>query len=183
MPKRNRFVRPERTRIHFVDVQRAIHEDLITKGVLVKEGEYRKATQDEISAAFARVQQAAEDGDWIDVKKELTAGETKRVFTDVIKGKEMRQGEAPILDPEKVGITNILAYLLAWSFLDEDGEPQPYSAITMSDDQRMDTIYRLSAADYQELDQAIDYHIAAVAAEREARKNAPAISSASVPTS
>lgn len=189
MPKRTRFVRAEKIRIPLVDVHRRLHQDLISKGVLLPKKNatdpdtYRPATAEELAASHARVEDAEEAGDWIDVKKALNAGETRDLYIDLIKGGELHQGEKPILDPSRVGITNILAYLLGWSFVDEEGTPMPYSVLVMSEDERLETLKRLSPEDYQELDTAIDQHVAAMAAEKEAAKNGPRITSISAATS
>ena len=58
-------------------------------------------------------------GDWILVKKHLTAGETRRVFRRMI-----RQGATgDEIDSLQVGLSKMIVYLLDWSFHDADGNP------------------------------------------------------------
>lgn len=185
MPKRSRFIRAEKRRILLADVHRQLHQDLISKGVAVpgKPDTFRPATPDEIAASRERVEQAEADGDWIDVKKELTAGEQREMFIGLIKDRTMHEGEKANLDPALVGVNSLLSYLLGWSFVDDDGEPVPYSLITMAVEERLATILRLDPEDYQELDRAIDLHMAAMAAEKAALKKTRITPAISAPTS
>src|SRR5262245_21399021 len=48
------------------------------------------------------------NGDFLDVKRELNAGEHRGVFADMVKGGVVKQGEIPELDLRKVGITRAL---------------------------------------------------------------------------
>lgn len=100
------------------------------------------------------------DGDYIDVKHELTAGEQRRVFSSLIK--EMHAGEPAVLDPALVGKTQLLEYIVGWSFVGQDGEPAPFSAAAL------DT---LDTNTYEELVAAVQAHDAASEAARAARKN------------
>lgn len=103
------------------------------------------------------------DGDYIIIKKELNAGEQRRVFSDFVK--EARSGEAFQLDPEKVGLTKILGYLIAWSFVDADGKPVEVSE---------GAVKSLDMASFREVKDAIDAHDDQVEKDREARKNGTA---------
>jgi hypothetical protein len=111
------------------------------------------------------------DGDWIDVKQELNAGEQRQIYAGLVK--DMRAGETPTLDPEKVGLTRILAYLVGWSFVDASGRPVAYgeSAVKNLD---MDT--------YREIDAAIAAHDDAADKARDEKKMIPAGSSSSEAT-
>jgi membrane-bound lytic murein transglycosylase MltF len=99
------------------------------------------------------------DDEWIDVKRELNAGEQRRVMAGYVK--EMRSGEAATIDPERVGKTRLLEYIVGWSFTGFTGQPEPFdeSALDCLD---MDT--------YNELVDALDAHDAQISAAREARK-------------
>ena len=99
------------------------------------------------------------DGDWIEVKKELNAGEHRRVFGRLVK--DMRAGERAQLDPEQVGLTKVVEYLVAWS-LEDNGKPVEITE---------GAINSLDAQTFGEIVKAIDAHEAAVDAEIEARKN------------
>jgi hypothetical protein len=111
------------------------------------------------------------DGDWIEVKKELNAGESRNVFTKLVKS--MKAGESAELDPAKVGITRILEYLVAWSFTDASGKAVPVSEAAVNN---------LRPDAYREVMAAIDAHDKAIEEAQEAEKNAPAGSSTSEPT-
>jgi len=112
------------------------------------------------------------DGDYLDVKRELTAGEQRGVFTDLIK--TMHAGEAAELDPKLVGTTKIVAYVLAWSLTDAAGQPVPFSEAALNN---------LTPEDFAEIAKAIDDHEAAVEKARAARKNVQAGETASSLTS
>ena len=60
-------------------------------------------------------------GDWLLVKKWLTAGEARDVFARTVK--TLRAGELAELEPRMVGITQAAVYLVEWSFQDPDGQP------------------------------------------------------------
>lgn len=100
------------------------------------------------------------DGDYLIVKKELNAGEQRRVFSDFVK--TARSGEAFELDPEKVGLTKILGYLVDWSFTDGAGKPVEISE---------GAIKSLDMESFREVKDAIDLHDAAIEEARETRKN------------
>ena len=58
-------------------------------------------------------------GDWILIKKRLTAGEQRRVFARMVK--TMKAGEGIEIDPERAGLSNLVEYLVDWSFTDVTG--------------------------------------------------------------
>jgi len=99
-------------------------------------------------------------GEWIDVKGELNAGEARRVFSSLVK--EMNAGEMTKLDPDRVGLTKIIAYVVGWSLLNRDGRPEPLDESAI-DNLDLDT--------YQEIAAAVDLHDSACEARRNARKN------------
>jgi hypothetical protein len=118
------------------------------------------------------------DGDWIDVKRELNAGEERRVFGRMVK--EMRVGEQPELDPEQVGLTKLVEYLVAWSFTDARGKP-----IDLGEDNpdlREAALKSIDTDSYTEVSTAILAHETRVEAEKAARKNDQAMSMASAAT-
>ena len=100
------------------------------------------------------------DGDFIDVKKELNAGEGRGIYTSLVK--EMHFGEKATLDPQQVGLTKILAYIVGWSFVGADSKPVPFSASALNN---------LDAETYAEIETAIDAHEAAIEKARAERKN------------
>jgi hypothetical protein len=111
------------------------------------------------------------DEDWIDVKRELTSGEQRHIFSQIVK--EHRGGEKPILDTQKVGATRLIEYLVGWSLCDENGPV----ALTPS------AIDNLDGETFLEIVSAIDAHELKIEAERAERKNAKAGASASSPLS
>lgn len=100
------------------------------------------------------------DGDWIDVKKELNAGEARAVFADLVK--TMEAGSRAQLNPKLVGQTKLAQYIVGWSFVDAAG-PIPFS-VSALDNLDVDT--------YAELITVIDAHEEAVDQARAQRKNA-----------
>lgn len=102
-------------------------------------------------------------GDWVDVKKELNAGETRNIFTDLVK--DFHAGEAATLDPKQVGLTKVLNYVVAWSFVDAQGHGVPFNASALNN---------LYPDDYHEIVNAIEMHDEAVEQMRITRKNAQA---------
>lgn len=110
------------------------------------------------------------EGDWIDVKKELTAGDARKMFTDLVK--DLRAGERASLDPAQVGLTKILTYVIGWS-LTQGGKPVPFTA---------SALLALRQEDYQEISAAVDAHEAICEAARDERKNGQAGSTESRPT-
>jgi hypothetical protein len=110
------------------------------------------------------------DGDFIDVKRQLTAGEHRRIFLDQIKGDVIVSGQEMQLDPAKLGITRILAYVVGWSLVDPDGHPIPFSEATLL----------LQDADtYGEIAEAVDAHIEAQERLRAERRANPTSASPS----
>jgi hypothetical protein len=103
------------------------------------------------------------DGDFINIKRELNTGEQRRVFSRFVK--EARSGERFVLDPEQVGLTKIVEYLIGWSFVDASGAPVDVSE---------EAIKSLDVDTFKEIKEAIDQHEAKVDAERSARKNGTA---------
>jgi hypothetical protein len=110
--------------------------------------------------------------EWIDVKKELNAGEARRIFAALVK--EMHAGQPTKLDPEKVGLTKVVEYVVGWSLLGTDGRPEAVSESAI-DGLDLDT--------YREIVDAVDAHDAACDAARLARKNGQDGEKASAATS
>ena len=103
------------------------------------------------------------DGDFIDIKKELNAGEQRRVFSRFVK--DARSGESWAVDPEQVGLTKMVEYLIGWSLVDADGKPVDVSE---------ESIKSLDVDSFKEIKDAIDAHEKQVETERAERKNAKA---------
>jgi len=108
------------------------------------------------------------DGDYLDVKKTLNAGE----YRDLLAGMALPRhfGEDALIDPAKVGLTKILQYLVGWSLIGLDKQPIPYSP-DLSEATRIATLRALDAQTFEEITTAIDAHEAQGERERLARKN------------
>lgn len=102
------------------------------------------------------------DGDFVDVKKQLNAGEQRRLFAHMMR--DMTPGEKVQLIPEQVGRTKLVEYVIGWSFVDAENKPVPVSE---------SAIDNLDTETYQELIKAIDEHEAAQDAAREAARANP----------
>ena len=112
-------------------------------------------------------------GDWLLVKRRLTAGEQRHAFARVVK--RMNLGERTELDPEATGLAKIVAYLLDWSLKDDDGaivpiRDQPTGAVESA-------ILALDPESFRELFDAITAHEDAQAALLEAEKKRPGTAS------
>ncbi len=175
---RNRFVHPQSVRLYLVDVHRREHAELLKKvaeykpadGSRVDVTDLRaKPTPEEIAESEARVKAAEDDGAFIDVKRELNAGETRRVFSRLVK--DMTAGEKISLEPDKIGLTKLVEYLIGWSFVDEDGQPVPVSE---------DAINALDQATYREITKAIDAHEAEMDAARRKNTNGETLQSVAI---
>jgi hypothetical protein len=112
------------------------------------------------------------DHDWIDIKKRLNTGEQRAVFAKM--ARDITPGEKIALDPLFVGAAKIAAYLLAWSFVDDDGRPV---ALEPS------AIDNLDPDTYREIREAIEAHEEKVDKEIEARKNDQSSTSGGSPSS
>ena len=112
------------------------------------------------------------DGDFIDLKKTLNAGEYRGILAGTVK--DMILGERTVLDPRLVGLTMILAYLFGWSFLDHEGQPVPVSE---------SAILALDIATYTEIEAAVEAHHDANEAVQAALKKTPVTGNGSPSTS
>jgi hypothetical protein len=121
------------------------------------------------------------EGDWLLVRKHLTAGEEREAHARVIKAGSFRQGEKPELDLEQLGIAQAVSYLIDWSITDADDKPirirnQPYAFVSAA-------LKNQTPESLREILEAIQAHDAAMTDEREHQKKLSAGSSAPDPTS
>jgi hypothetical protein len=59
------------------------------------------------------------DGEWVTLKKRLTAGESRDAFARMC-----HSGIEPLtVNPLQIGLAQMLAYLVEWSLTDDDGQP------------------------------------------------------------
>ena len=106
------------------------------------------------------------DGDYVDIKRELSAGEQNDLLGDLIE--DYTAGEKVKLKPKEVARARLRAYIVGWSFTDPDGRPVPVSA---------SSIYNIDQDTQAEIVAAIDAHEAVRKAQREEeRKNLTGVS-------
>ena len=113
-------------------------------------------------------------GDWLLVKRHLTAGEQRAMFAGMMR----EDGEG--IDRVKVGFSKILTYLLDWSFEDFDGKPlviagQPENVVSAA-------LNGIDGDAFSDVLAAIEAHMDAMEKARELEKNAAATVSASLAT-
>lgn len=100
------------------------------------------------------------DGDWVEVKKRLSVGEERAAFQRIV-GEINNDGwRRPNI--EMMGIAEMAAYIVAWSFRDAQDKPVPVS---------IDAIKQLDSESFAELEKVLEGHIKASVAEIEALKN------------
>lgn len=105
-------------------------------------------------------------GEWLDVRRELNAGE----YFDLI-----------LATSERKAFSKPLAYLIGWSFTDLDGGPLPYDP-RASDDERRALLRTFRTDTIREIIATVNRHEEAQDLARAAKKNDPTTSLASSPT-
>jgi len=109
------------------------------------------------------------EGDYIDIKRELSAGEHNDLMGDLIE--DYTAGEKVKLKPKEVNRARLRAYIVGWSFTDPAGRPVPVSP---------SSIYNLDQETQTEIVAAIDAHEDGRKAQREdERKNFTGVSGSS----
>jgi len=103
------------------------------------------------------------DGEWIDVKRELNAGEQRRVFSRLVKA--LHFNEKAEVNPEQVGLSKVVEYVVDWSLVDAGGKRVPVSEAAIGN---------LDGDTYGEIVRAVDVHENEIESARELRKNDPA---------
>lgn len=100
-----------------------------------------------------RVRLPLSGDDWIEIKRELTIGELKRVqtagFTGLRPEGEGRDAQV-MIQWHEVELARAEAYLLAWSFTDEDDHPVPLTRAA---------IESLNEHAFKEISEAIKGHL------------------------
>lgn len=69
------------------------------------------------------VRKTFDDGEWLELAKELTAGENRDMVAAQFRDAPTDAGFA--IDLKQVGMNKVLAYVKEWSFVDFKGEPLP----------------------------------------------------------
>jgi hypothetical protein len=112
------------------------------------------------------------DGDWVDVKRDLSTGEQRQMFADM--QRQLVPGQAPVLDVTAIGRARALAYLVSWSLVDRHGAPVPISAAAYD---------MLDTDTSREIREALEAHEEARERERTEEKKHPAAARSWNPTS
>lgn len=104
------------------------------------------------------------EGDWVDVKKYLTAGEKKALegagLVAIKRTSDPAEGAAFELDFKRLGLALIEAYAVDWSFVDAKGAPTKPTP---------ENIAALDPDTATELQDAISAHVQRMEAEKNAR--------------
>ena len=95
------------------------------------------------------------DGDWLDVRKELSTGEARRAMAKTVKS--MRADGRIEPDLEMLGRAEMAAYLVDWSFVDGNDKRVPCSDAALGN---------LTQDAFAEIETAVRAHIASVEEER-----------------
>ena len=110
------------------------------------------------------------DGDWLQVKRELSAGELKAMRTasfTYMQGAPTTDDAAQAgkaddevklgVDWRKLAVAKILAYVIDWNAKDAQGRPVPFSR---------DAIEQLAMPDFERIENAINAHVKEIEAEK-----------------
>jgi hypothetical protein len=122
-----------------------------------------------------------EGGDWLLVKRHLTAGDERGAYAKVLKGGSFSPGERPLVDPEHLGIAQVISYLLDWNITDADDKP--IRVRDASYDFIASALNGMAPESLREIITAIQAHDAAMTAERDAEKKTATGSPVPDPTS
>lgn len=107
------------------------------------------------------------DGDYLDVQKELNAGQYVELLGALMDRKPFAKA---------------IAYLVGWSLVGLNGGPLPYD-LDLPEEERRSTLGALDKATMREIAATLDRHEAAEQAVLDAKKKTPVRSLVSVPTS
>lgn len=95
------------------------------------------------------------EGDWLDVRRELSTGEARRAMARTIKS--MRADGRIEPDLEMLGRAEIAAFIVDWSFVDANDKRVPFTDAALDN---------LTQDAYAEIETAVRAHMAAVEEER-----------------
>lgn len=108
-------------------------------------------------------------GDWLLVKQQLNAGESRAQFARILQAAS--PGEKPRLDTTQVGISRVLAYLLDWSLVDPTGKRIEIAG--KSEAAVLAALNSLDTDSFSEILRAVTAHEEAMDEAREKEKNDP----------
>lgn len=112
------------------------------------------------------------DGDWVEVKKRLTVGDERAAMQAVVGVINQDGSRSPNL--KMVGIAEVMAYLVDWSFTDAQDKRVPLS---------VDAVLNLDPESFKEIEAAVEAHAKAIQEALAAQKNALSTPTASGATS
>jgi hypothetical protein len=107
-------------------------------------------------------------GDWLLVKKHLTAGETRHLQARAIKAGSMKAGTQPELDLKNLATAQAVEYLLDWSITDVNDNP--IRIRDQSDDVIASALDDMAPEGCKVILEAIQAHDAAMERERDHQK-------------
>lgn len=107
------------------------------------------------------------EGDWLDVRRELSTGEARRAMARTIKS--MRADGRIEPDLEMLGRAEIAAFIVDWSFIDANDKRVPFTDAALDN---------LTQDAYAEIETAVRAHMAAVEEERGKAKSGSSSKSA-----
>jgi len=166
----SRFVRPDTTRLYLADVHRRAHE------ALLKRTKPRKATSNEIATSAALLKAAEAEGDWIEVRKQLSEGERRAAHTRMyVAGIDGRMRA----DPLQTGMATVTAFLVDWGPL-EHWDDTPIRGLSADD--LAAVLDNLDPESFAEIRLAIEHHEQAVLVEQQEKKLKTTTAPESVPT-
>jgi hypothetical protein len=95
------------------------------------------------------------DGEWLELAKELTAGENRDMVASQFKDSTNSQGVS--IDWKQVGLSKVMAYVKDWSFVDFKGEALPITEewLRKFDQQTFADVLDVVAAHDEAADKAI----------------------------
>jgi hypothetical protein len=105
------------------------------------------------------------DSDWIEIKKELSAGEQKEMFAKSINQMGGVMGEEPTWNMDAVSLSfgKVETYLVDWSLAEENGKGD-VTPVEISPE----SIRALDQPTFDEIEEAIDKHIESKEKEKKA---------------
>ena len=104
-------------------------------------------------------------GQWIEVKKRLTVGESRKVMASLVS--EIRSDGRVTPNFEMAGKAEVLAYLVDWSLKDDEGKPVRID----TDGKKAGAIDNLAPEHFEVISAAVQEHVKAMDAERDEEKN------------
>jgi len=112
------------------------------------------------------------EGDTIEVKKRLSVGEERAAFQAIVGEVNPDGWRRP--NVEMVGLAEMMAYIVDWSFTGADQKRVPFT---------LSALKQLDSATFKEIEQALEKHIAEQDHQEQIRKNASDGASAPASTS